>query len=488
MTRLLLINPDNPLVSITRDTYLNKWRVWKPLGLLVIAGLTPSDWDITIVDENMTAPDYEAMRPDLVGITAFTSQATRAYELAAMWRARGVPVVMGGIHASLCCEEAMRRVDAVVTGEAESVWAQVCEDAKSGKLAKLYRGEFVDTDKLQPARHDLLANQYKFGSIQTTRGCPLNCSFCSVTAFNGRRYRPRPIDAVVEEMRLIQEDFVLFVDDNLFGTRKEHIERSKALLRAIIKAGIRKRWMCQATVNMADDPELLDLAVQSGCFGVLIGFEAATPEGLIEVHKKFNTIRNRDLRDSVIAIQRRGIAVVGSFVIGLDVDTKGIGTTVAETANHYSVAAITVLILTPLPGTDLWKKLDAEGRILKKDFPNDWRYYTLNHPVATFKNLSWRDLVEEMVACYRRFYSWPSIFARALQIWWRSRRIVPALGALVVNLSYRLNLQNDLDTYARMDLETGASLETLGARAVAVPQALKTVAPPRRAAKALPLA
>ena len=186
----------------------------------------------------------------------------------------------------------------------------------------------------------------------------------------------------------------------------------------------------------------------------------------------------------MIAIQRRGIAVVGAFVIGLDVDTRGIGTVVAETANHYSVAAINVLILTPLPGTELWRKLDAEGRILKKDFPNDWRYYTLNHPVATFKNLSWRDLVEEMVACYRRFYSWPSIFARALQVWWRTRRIVPALGVLIVNLSYRLNLRNDLVTYARMDLDTGASLETMGARAVAVPQALKVVAPPRAAAKA----
>lgn len=487
MPRLLLINPDNPLVSITRNTYFNKWRVWKPLGLLVIAGLTPSDWDITIVDENMTAPDYGAMHPDLVGITAFTSQATRAYELAAMWRARGVPVVMGGIHASMCCEEAMRRVDAVVTGEAESVWAQVCEDARSGKLAKLYRGELVDTDKLQPARHDLLANQYKLGSIQTTRGCPLNCSFCSVTAFNGGRYRLRPIDAVVDEMKLIKEDFVLFVDDNLFGTRKEHLERSKALLRAIIKAGIRKKWVCQTTVNIADDPELLELAVQSGCFGVFIGFEATTAAGLIEVHKKFNTIRNRDLRDSVMAIQRHGIAVVGAFVIGLDVDTEGIGTAVAETANHYGVAALNALILTPLPGTDLWKKLDAEGRILKKDFPNDWRYYTLNHPVSTFKNLSWRGLVEEMIACYRRFYSWPSIFARAVEILWRTRRVLPAFGVLVVNISYRLNLRNDLDTYARMDLETGASLQPRDASATAATEPWKAIAPPRRAAKALPL-
>jgi len=484
MPRLLLINPDNPLVSLTKDSYTNQWRVWKPLGLLVIAGLTPDDWDITIVDENMTAPDYEATEPDLVGITAFTSQATRAYELAALWRARGVPVVMGGIHASMCRDEALRHVDAVVSGEAESVWARVCEDAKAGRLEKHYEGEYVDTDKLRPARHDLLARQYKFGSIQTTRGCPLNCSFCSVTAFNGGRYRQRPIEAVVEEMKQIQEDLVLFVDDNLFGTRKDHMERSKALLRAIIAAGIKKKWICQTTVNMADDPELLDLAVRAGCFGVFIGFEASTPEGLVEVHKKFNTIRNRNLRESVDAIQQRGIAVVGAFVMGLDVDTKGIGRLIADTASHYGVAAMNVLILTPLPGTDLWAKLEAEGRILKNDFPNDWRYYTLSHPVATYKNLSWQDVVDEMKICHLRFYSWGSILRRFFETLRLTRRIVPSLGVLIVNASYRVNALKDLDTQARMDLDVGQSLETTGARPVSMPQVVKVIAPPRPAAKA----
>lgn len=464
MPRLLLINPDNALVSITKDSYINKWRIWKPLGLLVIAALTPDDWDITVVDENMTSPDYDAMAPDLVGISAFTSQATRAYELAALWRERGVPVVMGGIHASMCTEEALERVDVVVVGEAESVWAQVCEDAKAGALERVYRGEFVETAQLQPARHDLLAKQYKFGSIQTTRGCPLSCTFCSVTAFNGHRYRLRPIEAVVEEMKLIQEDFVLFVDDNLFGTRKDHLERSKEMLRAIIKAGIKKRWMCQTTVNMADDPELLDLAVQAGCFGVFIGFEAVTPEGLTEVHKKFNTIRNRDLRESVMTIQRRGIAVLGAFVMGLDVDTKGIGAVIADTANRYSVAAINVLMLTPLPGTALWKKLEGEGRILKTDFPKDWKYYTLNHPVATLKNLSWGELVDEMAACYRTFYSWPTLLLRSALTWWRTKRFIPALGVLVLNASYRLNLKTDLANYANMGLEAGESQNTLDAR------------------------
>jgi len=143
--RLYLINPDNPVVNITKldDSYWNQYRVWKPLSLLVLAGMTPREWDVTVVDENLGVPDYAAMpRPDLVGITAFTSQATRAYAVAAEFRRRGIPVVMGGIHASMCVEEALEYVDTVVTGEAESVWSRVLEDAQRGRLDRLYQGSF----------------------------------------------------------------------------------------------------------------------------------------------------------------------------------------------------------------------------------------------------------------------------------------------------------------------------------------------------------
>ncbi|MDA2938563.1 cobalamin-dependent protein, partial [Acidobacteria bacterium AH-259-A15] len=185
--RLYLINPYNPLVSITKikETHWNQYRVWKPLSLLVLASLTPAEWDVTVVDENLGVPDYAAMpRPDLVGITAFTAQANRAYTVAAEFRSRGVPVVMGGIHATMCLPEASERVDAVVTGEAESIWAQVLEDTRRGTLSRVYTGGLVEMDKVPMARHDLLPVGYRLGSIQTTRGCPLKCSFCSVTAFN----------------------------------------------------------------------------------------------------------------------------------------------------------------------------------------------------------------------------------------------------------------------------------------------------------------
>jgi len=327
--RLCLINPSNPLVSIVRvkESCWNRYRVWKPLSLMVLAGLTPPGWEISIVDENLGAPDYPAMpRPDLVGITAFTSQANRAYEVATYFRRLGVPVVMGGIHATMCLDEVMERVDSVVTGEAEGIWPEVLEDARHGSLKRRYDGGLAEMNDVPPARHDLLAAGYAFGAVQTTRGCPLNCSFCSVTTFNGARYRQRPIPDVVREFQSVREKHVLVVDDNLIGTRPDHIARAKDLFRAIAQANLRKEWVAQATINFADDEELLALAVKAGCRGVFIGFESATPEGLRELGKKFNLLKGRDFRASVRRIQRHNILVVGSFIIGLDVDEPGIQT------------------------------------------------------------------------------------------------------------------------------------------------------------------
>ncbi|GAH85689.1 unnamed protein product, partial [marine sediment metagenome] len=225
-----------------------------------------------IIDENCNIPDYTSMpMPDLVGITAFTSQANRAYKIASKFRNRGVPVVMGGIHATMCSEETIKKVDAVVKGEGESVWAQILEDVQHKSLKQIYTGSFTKMDNIPLPRHDLLSNSYYFGSIQTTRGCPLNCHFCSVSTFNGMTYRYRPIEKIIQELKLIKEKYILIVDDNLIGINKKHIERAKNLFRAIIKSNIRKKWIGQVTINFADDDELLKLAAKSGCTGVYIG-------------------------------------------------------------------------------------------------------------------------------------------------------------------------------------------------------------------------
>jgi len=445
--RLHLINPSNPLVSVVnvKESRWNRYRVWKPLSLMVLAGLTPPSWEITIVDENLSVPDYSAMRrPDLVGITAFTSQANRAYEVAAQFRNMGVPVVMGGIHATMCRDEVMERADSVVTGEAEGVWPQVLEDARHGNLKRRYDGGLAEINGIPLARHDLLASGYTFGAIQTTRGCPLNCSFCSVTAFNGARYRQRPITDVVREFQSIREKRVLVVDDNLIGTRPEHIARAKDMFRAMAQAKLRKEWIAQATINIADDEELLTLAAKAGCRGVFIGFESLSPEGLQEVGKKFNLLKGRDFRASVRHIQRHNILVVGSFIIGLDIDKPGIGKSISEVARQYGVDNLNVLFLTPLPGTRLWDEMKSQNRIALDTFPEEWKYYTLTFPAARYKHLSQDSIIEEMISCDRDFYSMPRILHRALSSLWHRRH---PLISLVSNLSYRSNLRLNSKAY-----------------------------------------
>jgi radical SAM superfamily enzyme YgiQ (UPF0313 family) len=439
--RLHLINPSNPLVSIVRlaESRWNRYRVWQPLSLMVLAGLTPPEWDVTLLDENVgVRHDRETARPDLVGITAFTSQAPRAYEIAAGVRRLGVPVVMGGIHATMCVDEVLAHVDAVVTGEAEAVWPQVLEDARHGRLRRRYDGGLAGMDEVRPARHDLLTADYAFGAIQTTRGCPMNCTFCSVTAFNGARYRQRSIPEVVREFQSIPEKRVLVVDDNLIGTTREHIARAKDLFRALAAAKLGKTWIAQATINFADDEELLTLAAQAGCAGVFIGFESPTAEGLGEIGKRFNLLKGRSLAASVARIQRHRILVVGSFIIGLDVDTPGIGRRTAEAARQYGVDSLNTLFLTPLPGTRLWDRMAAEGRIVLDRSPQDWQYYTLTFPVARYKHLSQDQAIEEMLACDHHFYALPRILGRVWKSVWHRRQ---PLISLFAGLSFRRNLE-----------------------------------------------
>jgi radical SAM superfamily enzyme YgiQ (UPF0313 family) len=242
------------------------------------------------------------------------------------------------------------------------------------------------------------------------------------------------------------------VDDNLVGTRPEHIVRAKDLFRAMAQANLRKEWIAQATINLADDEELLALAAKAGCIGVFIGFESPAPEGLQELGKKFVLLKGRDFRASVRRIQRHKILVVGSFIIGFDIDEPGIGKRIAEVASQYGVDNLNVLFLTPLPGTRLWEQMKSEGRIALDTFPEDWKYYTLTFPVARYKHLSLDGIIEEMISCDRNFYSMPRILRRVCSNLWQRRK---PLICLVGNLSYRSNIRVDCKAYADFKLQRG---------------------------------
>ena len=221
---------------------------------------------------------------------------------------------------------------------------------------------------------------------------------------------------------------------------------------------MKKEWVAQATINFADDEELLTLAANAGCRGVFIGFESPSPEGLQELGKKFNLLKGRDFRASVRRIQRHNILVVGSFIVGLDIDEPGIGERIAEAANQYGVDNLNALFLTPLPGTRLWNQMRAENRIALDAFPDDWRYYTLTYPVARYKHLSLDNVIQEMDSCNQSFYSMPRILRRLCANLWQRRE--PLIG-LVGSLSYRSNNRLACNAYADFKCQHGGRFRHL---------------------------
>ncbi|MBN2237861.1 MAG: B12-binding domain-containing radical SAM protein, partial [Bacteroidales bacterium] len=375
--KLILINPVNPNRNGLTD---NKSSRFPPIGLGIVAALTPQSWDVQLIDENWIPFSYE--EADLVGITAFTASANRAYEIASIYHKKNVPVVMGGIHASLCTDEALEFVDSVVVGEAEDVWARVIQDFEANQLQTHYEGSWSDLKNMVPPKRDLFHPEYQFASIQTSRGCPMDCEFCSVTAFNGNRYRRRPINDVLEELKTISQKMIFFVDDNIVGYGKNSREQSIDLFKGMVDLKLNKLWFCQASLNFADDEELLYWAGKAGCKMVFIGFETEEIDTLKEVNKKLNISRGVDSYEHVFKrIQKAGIAVLGAFIFGMDNDDNLKLSNRAKYCIKSGVDVIQTTILTPLPGTRLFKNLEQNNRLLYNNFPIDWNHFDMTEVV-----------------------------------------------------------------------------------------------------------
>ncbi|MCR3921269.1 MAG: B12-binding domain-containing radical SAM protein [Firmicutes bacterium] len=356
--KLLLINPSNPCKT---GLTINRSSRFPPLGLGIIAALTPDDWNVKIIDENIEAFEFE--EADLVGITAFTASAKRAYDIAKEYRERGISTIIGGIHASMVPDEARIYVDTVVIGEVESIWATVISDFENGKLKSIYQGELINADIIPKARHDLFHGGYMFGAVQTARGCPMDCEFCSVTQFNGHKYRQRPIDDVLDEVKSIPQKMIFFVDDNILGHGINANERAIKLFKGMISQGIKKDWFCQASINFADNDEVLKYAAKSGCKMVFLGLEAEDEESLGSINKKMNIKVGPDkYRDVIAKINRHKIAVLVAFIYGLDNDSSELLEKRIEYIVKSPVDVMQTTILTPLPGTRLFKKFEDDER------------------------------------------------------------------------------------------------------------------------------
>jgi radical SAM superfamily enzyme YgiQ (UPF0313 family) len=383
--KLVLINPRNR-VSLYGD-YL-----WEPLALAYVAAATPKSWEVELIDEQCEGPrEYGDVQADLVGLTAFTTQAPRAYRIAGQFRSRGIPVVMGGIHASLVQDEAARYADSLFIGECEAKWPEVIADLERGALAPIYQGGTNGESLVRPGRTIFDKYHYEYASAQTSRGCPMDCSFCSVTAFNGRLFRMREIADVVDEVAGIEARDIIFVDDDLNGFSRKAKQRCMDLFRAMADARLDKRWVTQVTINFGDDDELPALARAAGCAGVFIGLESTDTQSLALIRKDA-TSQRRGLdyyRENVARIRRHGIGVVGSFILGIDTQNMDtIASEILRFADETALDALNPTILTPLPGTRDYARYDAEGRILFKNYPDDWEKYTLAFPVTSMPHVS----------------------------------------------------------------------------------------------------
>ena len=409
--QLLLVNPVN---SARTGFSVNNSSRFPPLGLGVVAALTPDTWEVTLADENFEPFAYGDA--DLVGITAFTSAANRAYEIAAMYRERNVPVVMGGIHASVCTEEALRFVDSVLTGEAESVWHRVLTDAANGNLQRKYQGERLAASQFQPPRRDIYNEGYLFASLQTLRGCPMDCDFCSVTAYNGRRYRRRPPEHVLDEVETIPSELLFFVDDNIIGYGSECRRQALKLFQGMVQRDMNKRWFCQASINIADDPQVLESAARAGCRMTFLGIESEDIDTLTEVNKRLNLKRGPESYNQLFErIHQAGIAVLGAFIFGMDGDTPEKLRNRTEFMINSGVDVMQLTTMTPLPGTRLFERLRQEGRLLFTDFPRDWGHYDLTELVHQPKEHDRHELWDVILQCTQRVYSLATLKLKAKQ-------------------------------------------------------------------------
>ncbi|MBM4341626.1 MAG: B12-binding domain-containing radical SAM protein [Deltaproteobacteria bacterium] len=381
LKKVLLIFPREKGIKFSNDT-LYPFPI---LGLTLLASYFPKHYKVEIINEVTDEVNFEA-DVDLVGITGLTCVIKRAYEIADRFRNRGVKVILGGVHPSLLPEEAKEHADAVLIGEAEGIFDQLINDLEEGRLKPFYKNRvWSELNGTPIPRRDLLSKHHHslFRTIETTRGCPNRCEFCSVPIINGRRYRLRSLKEVDLELSSFirkEGEYIFLADDNVTAN-KDHALR----LFEIFKRH-RVKWMGFTTIRIAMDEEILRKAKESGCLSLFIGFESLIQGNLDGVSKKF--VQAEELGNLIKIIQGHGIGIQGAFIFGFDEDDRTIFKKTVDFVQKHRIELPTFSILTPFPGTPLRKRLEEEGRIVD----NDWSHYDMSHAVFIPKRMTLQEL------------------------------------------------------------------------------------------------
>ena len=402
-TRIIhLINPKTDSVT-TRPLYMNR-ALYSPLaGLLAVAAAIPRDqYEVVLTDENIEAVDFD-LKADLVGISAMTSYVNRGYEIADQFRAKGIPVVMGGVHPSFMPQEALKHCDAVIIGEVELVMDRLLDDLRRGSMRGSYKSDVLHPMVGVPMpRYDLLKkNRYVNRTfVQTSRGCHQGCTFCAEPLMNGLKFRYRPVDEVVREMENCGSRFISINDADFFGTPT----RPKEVMRALKGRGL--RWQAGVTSKLAQDDEMLELAAASGCTMLSIGFESISRSTLKSVHKHVN--RPETFAALVEKIHSYGIMVFGLFMFGFDGDDRSVFEETVRFNRESDYDACAYSVLTPYPGTLTWYEMKKANRIVSFD----WDKYDQGQVVYRPAQMSGDELRIGQAHAYEAFYALSSIAGR----------------------------------------------------------------------------
>jgi radical SAM superfamily enzyme YgiQ (UPF0313 family) len=388
------------------EKYIRSWQM-EPLAPAVLAGLTPPDVEVRFHDDRMEKILYDEPT-DLVAISVETYTARRAYQIASEYRKRGVPVVMGGFHATLVPEEVSDYAESILIGEAETLWPKLIEDFRNGRLRRVYRrAGRPSLDGLKLDRSIFSGKRYlPIGLVEAGRGCQFRCEFCAIQSYFKSTQTRRPAQEIVEEVSRLNKKLVFFVDDNITS----NIEEAKEFFRALIPLNI--RWVSQASINAAHDEEFLRLIKASGCQGLLIGFESLNPQNLKRMHKGFNQMKG-GYEVALANLRRHGIRLYVTFILGYDDDSVDTFEETLEFAMKHRFYMVAFNHLTPFPGTPLYRRLEDEGRLTYDKWWLDPEYRYGMVPFEP-RGMSAEEVRLRCIETRARFYSYPSMFKRSL--------------------------------------------------------------------------